>query len=61
MKVVQFPLARITIGFLAGILVGYYFQPHPQLVFSLLFALFCIFGIAYFVSVELFRTAFLKN
>ncbi|WP_310560300.1 ComEC/Rec2 family competence protein [Flavobacterium sp.] len=50
MKVVQFPLARITIGFLAGILVGYYFQPNPQLVFSLLFVAFCGFAIAYFGS-----------
>ncbi len=50
MKVVQFPLARITIGFLAGIMVGNYFQPNPQLVFSLLFAIFCIFVVVYFVS-----------
>jgi competence protein ComEC len=50
MKVLQFPLARITLGFLAGILVGYYFQPHSELVFSLLFGAFCTFVIAYFVS-----------
>lgn len=50
MKVVQFPLARITFGFLAGILVGYYFQPHPQLVFSVLFGIFCAFVLAYVIS-----------
>lgn len=50
MKVLQFPLARITIVFLAGILVAYYFQPNLQLAFSLLFAVFCTFVLAYFFS-----------
>ena len=50
MKVLQFPLARITIGFLAGILVAFYFQPNLQLVFSLLFVVFCTFVLAYFFS-----------
>jgi competence protein ComEC len=50
MKVLQFPLARITIGFLAGILVAYYFQPNPQLVFAFLFFFICISVIAFFVS-----------
>jgi competence protein ComEC len=50
MKVLQFPLARITIGFLAGILVAYYFQPNSELVFTLLFASFCTFVIAYLIS-----------
>jgi competence protein ComEC len=50
MKVLQFPLARITIGFLAGILVAHYFQPNPQLVFTSLFVVFCAFVIAYFIS-----------
>jgi competence protein ComEC len=50
MKVLQFPLARITIGFLAGILVAYYFQPNLQLVFSFLFVVFCTFVLAYFFS-----------
>jgi len=50
MKVVQFPLARITLGFLAGILVAYYFQPKYLLVFSLLFVAFCAFLTAYFIS-----------
>jgi competence protein ComEC len=50
MKVLQFPLARITIGFLAGILMGYYFQPHSELVFAFLFVVFCAFILVYFIS-----------
>lgn len=50
MKVVQFPLARITIGFLAGIVVGYYFQPHVQFIFSSLFLVLFAFVIVYFIS-----------
>lgn len=50
MKVLQFPLARITVGFVAGILVVYYFQPTVSFVFLLLFVAFCAFVIAYFVS-----------
>ena len=50
MKVLQFPLARITIGFVAGILVAYCFKPSVSFVFSLLFVTVCAFVIAYFVS-----------
>jgi len=50
MKVLQFPLARITIGFLAGILVTFYFQPNPQLVFTILLIAICAFAVAYFLS-----------
>lgn len=50
MKVLQFPLSRISIGFVAGILVVYYLKPTVLLVFSLLFVAFCAFTIAYFVS-----------
>lgn len=50
MKVLDFPLARITVVFLAGILFAYYFQPHPQLVLGLVFLAFCVFVLAYFVS-----------
>jgi len=50
MKELQFPLARITIGFLSGILVGYYFKPAVSFVFSFLFIASCIFVIAYFLS-----------
>ncbi len=50
MKVLQFPLTRITIGFLAGILVARYFSPNYNLVFTFLFLSICAFVIAYFLS-----------
>lgn len=50
MKVLQFPLARITIGFLAGILVAYYFKPAVSWAFSLLFITSNLFVFAYFWS-----------
>ncbi|TRX21063.1 ComEC family competence protein [Flavobacterium franklandianum] len=50
MKVLQFPLARITIGFLAGILVGYYFKPDVAFAFSTLFIATCVFVFTYFWS-----------
>ena len=50
MKVLQFPLARITIGFVTGILVVYYFKPTVSFVFSTLFVAACVFVIAFFVS-----------
>jgi competence protein ComEC len=50
MKVLQFPLARITIGFLTGILVAYYFKPAVSFVFSTLFIATCVFVIVYFLS-----------
>lgn len=50
MKVLEFPLARITIGFIIGILFVYYFNPSVCFVFSFLFIVFCSFVIAYFVS-----------
>ena len=50
MKVLQFPLARITIGFLSGILVGYYFKPNVAFVFSTLSIAICVFAVAHFWS-----------
>lgn len=50
MKVLQFPLARITIGFLSGILVGYYFKPDVAFVFLTLFIATCVFVFTYFLS-----------
>ncbi len=40
MKVLQFPLARITLGFVTGILVAHYFKPTVSFVFLLLLLLF---------------------
>lgn len=50
MKALQFPLTRITIGFVLGILYPYFLKPSPNLVFLLLFISFIIFGISFFVS-----------
>ena len=50
MKVLQFPLARITIGFVTGILVAYYFKPAVSFVFPTLFIAVFVFVIAYFLS-----------
>ena len=50
MKVLHFPLARITIGFVAGILVAYHFKPAVSFVFSGLFIAVFVFVIAYFLS-----------
>ena len=50
MKVLQFPLARITIGFVLGILVTYYFKPNPLIIFSFLVLFVCAAVIAYLVS-----------
>lgn len=50
MKVLQFPLARITIALLAGIIVAYYFQPNSNLAFSSVFIAFCVFVLAYYFS-----------
>ena len=36
MKVLQFPLARITFGFVLGIIVAFYSKPNPQIAFILL-------------------------
>jgi competence protein ComEC len=46
----QFPLARITVGFIIGILLAYYLQPEPKLVFTLLLISFTIFILAYILS-----------
>lgn len=50
MKVLQFPLARITIGFVIGLLVVFYFKPDLGWVFFLLFVAFSTFVFAYFRS-----------
>ncbi|MDI5898923.1 ComEC/Rec2 family competence protein [Flavobacterium yafengii] len=49
MKVLQFPLARITIGFISGILFAYYLHPTISLVFISLSISISIFGVLYFL------------
>ena len=48
MKVLQFPLARITIGFVLGLLVAYYVQLPVQLVFSILILTFIVFSLLFY-------------
>ncbi|MFV8376434.1 ComEC/Rec2 family competence protein [Flavobacterium sp. LB1P62] len=50
MKVLQFPLARITFGFILGILFSYYLKPEPKIVFTLLFISVIPFFFFYFLS-----------
>ncbi|MFE3868116.1 ComEC/Rec2 family competence protein [Flavobacterium sp. LS2P90] len=50
MKVLQFPLARITFGFVLGIIAAFYLKPNPQTVFSLLAISFLALAITYFLS-----------
>jgi len=48
MKVLQFPLARVTLVFIVGIVFTYYIQPSPKLVFSSLFIAALFSAVAYF-------------
>lgn len=49
MKVFQFPLARITIGFISGILFAFYFPVPIALVFTILAILLGAFAAMYFL------------
>lgn len=55
MKVLQFPLARITIGFILGIVASFYIKPNPKFVFALLFISVITFSIVYFLSKKKFK------
>lgn len=50
MKVLQFPLARITFGFVLGIIAAFYLNPTASIAFILLLISFIAFGITYFLS-----------
>jgi competence protein ComEC len=52
MSILTFPLARITIGFVSGILGVYYLNLNPQFVFILLLLAGIVFGISYFLSIR---------
>lgn len=54
MKVLQFPLARITVGFILGILAAFYLKPNPIFVFGLLFIAFLFFLISYLIQKKSF-------
>ncbi len=48
MKVIEFPLAKITLAFLLGILIAFYCYPNPKWVFGLLFITFTLLSILFF-------------
>ncbi|MBP6181578.1 ComEC/Rec2 family competence protein [Flavobacterium sp.] len=50
MKVLQFPLARITFGFIIGILFSYYLKPEPKIIFVFIFISVITFIFFYFLS-----------
>ncbi|MDI1257551.1 MAG: ComEC/Rec2 family competence protein [Flavobacterium sp.] len=52
MKVIQFPIARITFWFVLGILLAYYITPSPQIAFTLLAIVSVVFAITYFFIVK---------
>lgn len=52
MKVLQFPLARITFGFVLGIIAAFYLKSTASIAFILLLISFTAFGITYFLSIK---------
>jgi len=48
MKVLEFPLAKITLAFLLGILIAFYCYPNSKWVFGLLFITFTLLSILFF-------------
>jgi competence protein ComEC len=52
MKVFQFPLIKISIFFILGILFSFYSQPNPDLVVSSLIIGFLIFGFVFYYSIK---------
>jgi len=50
MKVLQFPLARITIAYILGILIAYSIQPTPLIILSILTVTSFIFSVIYFAN-----------
>jgi competence protein ComEC len=54
MKVLQFPLARITISFILGILATAQLKPQPPVVFGLLLISLVLLGISFFLQKHTF-------
>lgn len=50
MKVLQFPLARITIGFVSGLLFAFYLHPPLAAVIVILLTAMSLFGVLFFLS-----------
>ncbi len=59
MKVFQFPLIKISLFFVLGILFAFYLKPQPNLVFSILLVGFIILGFSFYKSkTNLFQNNF---
>lgn len=58
MKVLQYPLAKITIGFLTGILYAFYWQPNPNWIFTLLLFFLGILAFLFFRSKKIQKSKF---
>ena len=58
MKVLEFPLAKITLSFLLGILTAFYIHPNPKLVFGLLFISLVVLSILFFSTKTTQNTKF---
>ncbi|MGG7035634.1 MAG: ComEC/Rec2 family competence protein [Flavobacterium sp.] len=50
MKILQFPLSRITLCFVLGIVFANYFNPNPKTIIILLLIFTILIGISYFLS-----------
>jgi competence protein ComEC len=58
MKVLQFPLAKITIGFVLGLLVAFYLKPDPTIVIGLLLISLLLLGVSCFTERNKFVNTF---
>ena len=59
MKVLQFPMVRITLWLVLGILFSYYTNLNPNLAFGFLFIAVIVFILAYFIAKKNLRFHFL--
>jgi competence protein ComEC len=50
MEQLKFPLTRITIAFVLGMILGFYLKPSPEIVFTIISLSVIVFGISYFLS-----------
>ena len=56
MKALQFPLIKITLFFVTGILFAFYLKPQPIIIFSILLFGFLVFGFTFYSSkINLFQ------
>jgi len=55
MKVLQFPLAKITIAFVSGILIAFYIKPAPVFLFGLLTVSLLFFCTSYYLQKNILK------